>query len=130
VPLPPAQPITSPHLAERLPFSHAMRAGPFVFVSGQASIDERGEVVADTFAGEMRRTLANLAHALAAAGLTLRDVVQARGYLRDEANFPEYNRIWREVFRAPFPARTTIMRCLGGLQVEIDVVAYDPTGAP
>jgi 2-iminobutanoate/2-iminopropanoate deaminase len=110
----------------RLPFSPAVRANGFVFVSGQASTDAAGGIVPDTFAGEMRRSMANLTGILAAAGLTLADVVQVRGYVGSAEDLAEYNHIYREYFADPFPARTTLVGCLGGvLKFEIDAVAVE-----
>ena len=59
-----------------LPFSPATGAGGFVFVSGQASVDDAGAIVVDTFEGEFRRSVENVKRILAAANLTLADVVQ------------------------------------------------------
>jgi 2-iminobutanoate/2-iminopropanoate deaminase len=121
----PLEVITGPGAPRtQLPFSPAVRAGGFVFVSGQASTDEQGNLAPDTFENEMRRTMGHLQAVLAAAGLTLRDVVQVRGYVTDQADLPEYNRIYREYFAEPYPARTTIVRCLGRVKVEIDAIAY------
>jgi 2-iminobutanoate/2-iminopropanoate deaminase len=107
-----------------LPFSPAIRAGDFVLVSGQASTDDAGNLVFDTFENEMRRTMGHLQRLLAAARLGLRDVVQIRGYVSDPADWAEYNCLYREYFTEPFPARTTIVRCLGRVKVEIDAIAY------
>lgn len=108
-----------------LPFSPAIRAGGFVFVSGQASVDLNGAIVVDTFEGEMRRSLEHVKTILDAAGLTLKNVVQVRSYVAKSTDLPEYNRIYREYFSEPFPARTTIVECLGtALKFEIDVVAF------
>lgn len=110
-----------------LPFSAALRAGPFVFVSGQASVDVTGSIVTDTFEGEMRRSMENLRAVLAGAGLSLRDVVQVRSYVGRQEDLANYNRIYREYFSEPFPARTTLIGCLGTLlKFEIDVTAYGP----
>jgi 2-iminobutanoate/2-iminopropanoate deaminase len=111
----------------KLPFSPAAVVGPFVFVSGQASTNAEGEIVADTFAGEMRRSLTNLVHILASAELTLDDVAQVRSYVADAADLPEYNAIYREYFSEPFPARTTLTGCLVGLKFEIDATAVRRT---
>lgn len=112
-----------------LPFSPAVKAGGFVFVSGQASVDETGKLVTDTFAGEMRRSMENIRKVLASAGLTLADVVQTRNYVGSQEDLAEFNQIYREYFDAPYPARTTIMGCLGTLlKFEIDVVAVAKTG--
>lgn len=110
--------------ASQLPLSPATQAGGFVFVSGQGSVSEQGEIVTDTFAGEMRRSMENVAKILSAAGLGFGDVVQVRSYVRDPKDLPEYNRVYREYFTAPFPARTTLTNCLPEfLKFEIDVVA-------
>lgn len=108
-----------------LPFSPAIRAGDFVFVSGQASVDATGQIVHDSFEAEFRRSMENVRAVLRGAGLDLHHVVQVRSYVDDPKNLPAYNQLYREYFTQPYPARTTIMNCLGGvIQFEIDVVAY------
>jgi len=111
--------------ASHLPFSPAIKAGGFVFVSGQASVDPKtGDIISDTFENEFRRTMDNLQRILAAAGASLKQVVQVRSYVKDAKDLPEYNRLYREFFKEPYPARTTITNCLGKVLFEIDVVAY------
>ena len=111
--------------ASHLPFSPAIRAGDFVFVSGQASVDTSGKIVSDTFEGEFRRSLDNVKKVLEAAGLDLSNVVQVRSYLAHEKDLAEYNQLYREHFTEPYPARTTIVGVLGtALKFEIDVTAY------
>ncbi len=108
-----------------LPFSPAIKAGGFVFVSGQASVDETGKLVTDTFEGEMRRSFENIRLVLRGAGLDLQHVVQVRSYVAQEADLADYNRIYAELFVAPYPARTTIIGCLGTkLKFEVDVTAW------
>jgi len=108
-----------------LPFSPAIRAGNFVFVSGQASVDANGSIVNDTFEAEMRRSFINVEAILHAAGLGLQNVIQVRSYVAQQSDLAEYNRIYRELFSAPYPARTTLIGCLGTLlKFEVDVVAY------
>lgn len=107
-----------------LPFSPAVRVGSLVFVSGQASVDDQGKIVNDTFAGEMRRSFANVERVLAGAGLTLKNVVKVSSYVARQEDLAEYNRLYREILMAPFPARTTLIGCLGDLlKFEVDVVA-------
>ena len=107
-----------------LPFSPCVRVGDLVFVSGQASVDSQGQIVSDTFEGEFRRAVENLAQVLRAAGCGLEHVVQTRNYVRDAADVPRYNQLYREYFQAPFPARTTITNCLPPtLKYEIECVA-------
>jgi 2-iminobutanoate/2-iminopropanoate deaminase len=108
-----------------LPFSPAVRAGGFVFLSGMASADENGAIVHDTFENEARRTWRNVASALRAAGLTFAHVVQVRCYLNRREDWDAHNRIYREVFSPPFPARTTLVGCLADLvKYEVDLIAY------
>jgi len=107
-----------------LPFSPVTKVGELLFVSGQASVDKTGKIVSDSFEGEMRRSIENLKAILEAAGSDLKHVVQTRNYVRDDADIPEFNRIYREYFSAPYPARTTITNCLGAaLRYEIDCMA-------
>lgn len=109
------------HTAMFRPF---VRAGDLVFVSGQASVDEDGQIVPGTFEQEMRRSIENVERVLAHAGLDLWDVVKVGCYVQDPADIPEFNRIYPEYFREPRPARTTITGCLGDrIKFEIDVVA-------
>ena len=108
-----------------LPFSPALQAGNFVFVSGQASVDESGKIVNDTFEGEMRRSFENARKILKAASLDFTHVVQVRNYVGNKKDLDEFNRIYRDYFSAPFPARTTLIGCLSDLlKFEVDFVAY------
>ena len=118
--------INAPGLpVSHLPFSPAIRAGDFLFVSGQASVDDAGKIVNDTFEGEVRRSFENLRRILRAAGLDFKDVVQVRGYVARQEDLAEYNRIYAEFFAPPYPARTTLIGCLGTLlKFELDAVAY------
>jgi 2-iminobutanoate/2-iminopropanoate deaminase len=110
-----------------LPFSPVVVVGGMVFISGQASVDETGKIVSDTFEGEFRRSIENVRRVLAAAGCDLSHVVQTRNYVRDNDDLPLYNRLYAEVFAKPYPARTTIVNCLGPqLKYEIEVVAVRP----
>jgi 2-iminobutanoate/2-iminopropanoate deaminase len=109
-----------------LPFSPALKVGEWVFVSGQASVDETGKIVNDTFGGECRRSFENVKKVLAGANLTLDDVVQVRNYVGKQEYLVEFNEIYREYFQAPYPARTTIIGCLGDLlKFEVEVIAMD-----
>jgi 2-iminobutanoate/2-iminopropanoate deaminase len=108
-----------------LPFSPAIRAGDFLFVSGMASTDKHGRIIPDTFENEVRRTYENIRHVLAAAALDFSRVVQLRAYLSSKEDWDTHNRIYREYFLEPFPARTTLIGCLGDLvKYEVDLIAY------
>jgi 2-iminobutanoate/2-iminopropanoate deaminase len=107
-----------------LPFSPCVSAGNLLFVSGQASVDVKGSIVRDTFAGEFQRSMVNLIAVLETAGTTLSRVVQTRCYVDDIEDLPEFNRLYAAMFSAPYPARTTIGQCFRGkLKFEIDCIA-------
>lgn len=117
-------PKTSTTPISHLPFSPATKVGDLIFVSGQASVDATGQIVSDTFEGEMRRAIENLAKILEDAGSDLAHVVQTRNYVRDADDLLGFNRIYREYFGEPYPARTTLTGCLSAsLRYEIECVA-------
>ena len=107
-----------------LPFSPCVQVGELLFVSGQASVDEKGAIVGDSFEGEFRRSVENLRKVLESAGSDLQHVVQTRNYVRDAVDVPLFNQLYREYFSDPFPSRTTITGCLPpALRFEIEAVA-------
>ena len=113
-----------------LPFSPVVKVGDLILVSGQASVDATGKIITDTFEGEFRRSLENVKRILQAAGLALADVVQVRSYVDNPKDLAEYNRLYREYFSEPYPARATIVNCLGGaLKYEIEVIAWRGNGS-
>ena len=108
-----------------LPFSPAVRVDGWVYISGQASVDEFGKIVVDTFEGEMRRSFENARNILNAAGLDFHQVVQVRNYVGRKEDLAAFNQIYQDYFAAPFPARTTLIGCLSDiLKFEVDMVAY------
>lgn len=120
-------PVVSDELPpSRTPASHAVRAGDFVFVAGQAAIDNTGSHREGSFKEEMDLAMANARRILRVAGGGLEDVVQVRAYLGDSKFKVEYNELYRTYFSEPYPARTTIPADLGELKFEIDMVAYIP----
>jgi len=109
--------------ASHLPFSPCVVVGDLIFVSGQASVDAQGNIISDSFEGEFRRSVENVRKVLEAAGSDLSHVVQTRNYVRDDADLPLYNQLYREYFPAPCPARTTLTHCLPPtLKYEIEAV--------
>ncbi|WP_270090450.1 RidA family protein [Sphingobacterium sp. SYP-B4668] len=110
-----------------LPFSPGVRCGQFIFISGQASVDLSGNIIVDTFEGECRRSFDNLKSIVEAAGAQMKDVVQVRNYVGNQANLAVFNDIYREYFSTPYPARTTLIGCLGTLlKFEVDAVVLLP----
>ena len=108
-----------------LPFSPAIQVGDFLFLSGQASVDMDGNIISGTFEEECRRTFQNIKRILNAAGADFKDVIQVRNYVGKGEYLSEFNRIYKDYFNEPYPARTTIVDCLGDrLKFEAEVVAY------
>lgn len=108
------------------PFSQAIRANGFVFVSGQVALDPATQkVVEGDVALQTAQILRNLTAILAAAGTTLANVVQARVFLRDMGDFAAMNAVYAQAFPTAPPARTTVevSRLPLDVAVEIDVVA-------
>ena len=110
---------------QQLPFSPAVTAGPFVFVSGQVAMGDNGELVPGGIEAQTRRTLQNVQQALALAGCTLQDVVKATVWLDDTRDFWSFNRVYAEFFTTAKPARsTTQAKLMVDAKVEIEVIAY------
>ena len=105
------------------PYSHAVVANGFVFISGQGPIDPETGTMPDAFVDQVRQTLTNLQTVLEAAGSSLDDVVKVNAYLTDLTRFAQFNEVYREFFREDPPARTTVGAALLGFLVEIDCVA-------
>lgn len=117
-------PIAKDTPVSHLPFSPVVRVGDLILVSGQASVDATGKIISDTFEGEFRRSIENLRKVLETAGSDLQHVIQTRNYVRDPADVPLYNELYRQYFSAPFPTRTTITSCLPPtLKYEVECVA-------
>lgn len=109
------------------PYSQAIRAGDFLFVSGQIALDpSTGGLVEGDVAVQTHRVLKNLGAILSAAGTSFDQVVKSTVYLADMNDFGVVNQIYGTYFPAPAPARATIQaaRLPRDVRVEIDVVAY------
>ena len=111
-----------------LPFSPAIQAGDFVYVSGQASVDrETGAVISGTFEEEVRRSIDNLKIILESAGLSLDHVINVKAYVAKEDDLKLYNSIYAEYFNHPVPTRSTTVNVLPSfIKFELDCVAYSP----
>jgi 2-iminobutanoate/2-iminopropanoate deaminase len=111
----------------KAPFSPVVVSGDHVFTAGQVAFDQNGDLVGSDVASQARRALENLRSCLEAAGCGLDDVVKVNAYLVDLADFDAYNAVYRELFAAPYPARTTVQAGLPpGVLVEIEAVARRP----
>lgn len=115
--------------APRGPYSHAVRAGDLIFVSGQGPLDpSTNEWKLGDAATETRATLENVRAILRASGADLADVVKCSVFLVDIRDFAAMNEVYAEFFGDIRPARTTVQAILPGrgTRVEIDCVAYKP----
>ncbi len=108
-----------------LPLSKAVRAGDFVFLSGQLGLDESGRL-ADGIEAQTRHCLRNIVAVLGEAGLGIEHVVKATVWLTDVRDFAAFNRVYAETFGSAPPARSTVVSglALPGAMVEIEVVAW------
>jgi 2-iminobutanoate/2-iminopropanoate deaminase len=108
----------------QLPFSPATKVGNLIFVSGQVSSDPRtGEIIHDSFENQFRRTVENVRSILRACGSDLDKIAQVKSYVKNPEHWEEYNKLYREYFSAPYPARTTLVSCLPKVLIEMDVIA-------
>jgi 2-iminobutanoate/2-iminopropanoate deaminase len=115
--------------APRGPYSHAVRAGDLIFVSGQGPVDPAtGQGKLGDVASETRLTLENIRTILRACGADVADVVKCGVFLSDIRDFAAMNPVYAEFFGDNKPARTTVQALLPlqGSKVEIDCVAYKP----
>ena len=105
-------------------YSPVIRAGDFLFVSGQVPTDPAtGKVVGATVAEQTRYVIEKLGRTLAAAGASLRDVVSVNVYLADINDWGEFNNAYKAALEPPYPTRTTVGAGLHGVLVEITAVA-------
>lgn len=122
-------------------YSHAVKAGQFLFVSGQGARDpntgaergvtigSNGEIISYDIEEQTRACMENLITVLQAAGCTLNDLVDVSVFLADIHDFPKYNRVYGEFFSFPGPpARTTIQAAAlpGKNFIEIKAIALCP----
>ena len=121
--------INVPELGKLKAFSHATRAGGFVFVSGTLGTKAGSfELVPGGAKAETRQTILNIQSILRGAGAELSDVVKVNVFVTDMAKFGEMNEAYLEFFPSDPPARITVgcsALALGAF-VEIDCVAYKP----
>jgi 2-iminobutanoate/2-iminopropanoate deaminase len=110
-----------------LPFHPAVRAGDYIFVSGQVAKDANGNMIAGTIEEETTGTIESIKRILAEEGATLADVVRVTTYLEDARDFGRYNKAFAEHFKDAVLARTTIeARAVISTKIEMDAIAYKP----
>ena len=104
-----------------------MRAGDFIFVSGQVAKDANGNMVSGTIEEETAGTIESIRRILAEEGATLADVVRVTTYLDDARDFGRYNKVFSEHFKDAVLARTTVeARAVINTKIEMEAIAYKP----
>jgi 2-iminobutanoate/2-iminopropanoate deaminase len=119
--------ITVPN-APKLPFSPAIRAGDYIFVSGQLGLtDTRGKEIKGIEA-QTKQCLENMKAVLTTAGSSLDDVVKVTVFLRNENDFAKMNEVYQSYFVKDSPARSTVAvsLILPSMLIEIECIAYSP----
>ncbi len=112
-----------------LPFHPGVRAGDFIYISGQVAKDENGNMCSGNIEEETRWTVESIRRILLLDGADLNDVVKVTVYLADGRNFGRYNKIFGEYFPEGRIARTTVeARAVIECKIEMDAVAYKPRG--
>ena len=108
-----------------LPFSPAVRAGDFVYVSGQTAMNDLGEIVSGGIEVQAHKVFEIIKYILEMAGCGMEDVIKVNVWLDDTRDFSGYNRIFAEYFTENPPARSTVQSNLVvDAKIEADVVAY------
>ncbi len=124
--------ITPPGIAApRGPYSPAVRAGDFIYVSGQVPVDPVTQhMVCGDIATETRRVLNNIKLVVEGCGASLHDVVKCHVYLAEGKDFAAMNEVYAQFFGDCKPARTTVAVAFAipGIKVEIDAIVYKPVG--
>lgn len=111
----------------QLSLSRAMRAGDFVFLTGQIPFKDGAPMIEGTIEDQTRAVLDDIKATLAEAGCELADVVKAMVWLVDRADFPGFNAVYGEYFPDEPPTRSAVVNdLLVDVKVEVEVVAYRP----
>jgi reactive intermediate/imine deaminase len=110
-----------------LSLSKAIRAGDFVFLTGQIPMQDGAPMTGGSVEDQTRAILDDIKATLAEAGCEMADVVKAMVWLRDRADFPGFNAVYGEYFPVDPPARSAVVNdLLVDVRVEVEVVAYRP----
>jgi len=115
------------------PYSQAVSAGGFLFLSGQIALDPgSGEIVGSDIESQSRQVLANIHAVLEAAGRQMSDVVKTTVYLVDLADFQKFNGIYQSAFGSHRPARATVQVSAlpKGARLEMDAIVSTGHGSP
>ena len=110
---------------QSLPFSPAVRAGDYVYVSGQTAMNDQGEIISGGIEVQAHKVFEIIKNILEIAGCGMEDVIKVNVWLDDTRDFAGYNRIFAEYFTENPPARSTVQsKLVVDAKIEADVVAY------
>ena len=115
--------------APRGPYSPAVRAGDFIFVSGQVAVDPKTqELISGDISQQTRQVLNNIKSLLEGCGAAMTDIVKCGVFLADGKDFAAMNVVYAEFFGDAKPARSTVVTgfAMAGVRVEIDAIVYRP----
>ena len=102
------------------PYSQAVKAGNFMFISGQIPLDpETGDLVSESIEDQAKQVLNNIKSICKAAGYSLDDIVKISIFLTDLGNFATVNEVMKEYFAEPYPARATVE--VSGLPLGVNI---------
>jgi reactive intermediate/imine deaminase len=111
----------------KLSLSRAVRAGDFVFLTGQVPMQNGAPMTTGTIEEQTRAVLDEIKATLKLAGCELTDVVKAMVWLKDRSDFPGFNKTYAEYFPDAPPARSALVSdFLIDIRVEVEVIAYRP----
>lgn len=108
------------------PYSQAIKAGNFLFLSGQLPLDaETGSIIGDGIETQTRQSIENMRSILSSVGLSLTDAVKTTVFLKDLGHFSEMNQIYQEYFNKDAPARSCVevSRLPKDALIEIEAIA-------
>jgi reactive intermediate/imine deaminase len=107
------------------PFSRAVKAGGFLFLSGQVPMSASGEVVRGDIQAQTRAACERIAESLEACGARFDQVVKVTVWLSSMDHFAGFNEVYKAFFGAALPVRSTVASALAlGVDVEIEVQAF------
>ena len=110
-----------------LPFHPAVRAGDYIYVSGQVSKDAEGNMVTGSIEVETAGTIEAIERLIAEEGATLKDVCRVTTYLEDPRDFGRYNAVFKRYFEGCVLARTTVeARAVITTRIEMEAIVYKP----
>ena len=107
------------------PYSQGVKAGKFIFTSGQIPSDVEGNIILGDIAAATKRSLENVREVLQAAGATMAEVVKVTIFLKDMKDYAVVNTVYEEFFPSPPPARTCVQVAAlpKNVPVEIEAIA-------